>query len=190
MRFLGKPACGNGAGEDLSLGAAAIGTKGEARDKVPKARGFQAQARGIDEIGGGDADRDAVGAQGREKVARAGNFDGGQCAAGESRFKMRKIGAGEVVHLRRRGRAAEMALKHLGHDVMVIADAVTVPIARQAGEAVQLQKRVKERILFGRCQIEQHAVDIEDDSGVSACSLHHARRHFDEGGAIGRQARA
>ena len=66
------------------------------------------------------------------------------------------------------GRAAEMALEDLDDDVIIIADAVAVPVARQAGQAVERRKGGRTRPL-PRCQIEQHAVDIEDDSGAQPC---------------------
>ena len=62
-----------------------------------------------------------------------------------------------------------MGFEDLGNNLHVIADAIAVPVARQAAQLVKLGKGPEKRVLFLRRQIEQDAVDVENH-----CSLSHS----------------
>jgi len=60
-----------------------------------------------------------------------------------------------------------MVFEDLGDDVLVIAGAIAVPVARQAGETVEALEGHEEGIFLGPCQVKQGAVHVEDDGGLT-----------------------
>ena len=80
---LGQAGCGDGAGQDFALVAAAIGPKGVGGNMMPEACVFQAKFGGAEEICGGDADLRAA-VKILQKLTGAGNGNGFNGAIGQA----------------------------------------------------------------------------------------------------------
>jgi len=122
----------------------------------------KAQLRGFEKIGRGDAEL-RTSAQTPKEPGCAFDRRRREPLEIDVARQMVEIGGDDRLMLATRRLAAEMLAEDLGDDVLVIADQVAVPVARQAFKTMELGEGPEKSVLFRRRQLEQDAIDIEDD---------------------------
>ena len=160
---LGQAGGGYGAGQNLALVAAAIGSMGVRRNMMPEPRIFKAKLGGGEKICGGDAYLQAA-VKFLQKLQGAGNDDGFNRAIGQLQFENVQIIGNDwgVLMLRQ-----AMAREDFRDDVFVVANGIGIPVARNVFQAIAPFKRNEEGIFLGAREFEKHAIDIKDYRRIS-----------------------
>ncbi|MFO1131267.1 MAG: hypothetical protein U1E16_04545 [Hyphomicrobiales bacterium] len=97
-----------------------------------------------------------------EELARPGDLHRRQRSRGQPVAEKGKIGLDDS----RLPALRQPVTRQASAMMLVVANAIAVPVARQAGEAVQRLEGAEEGVFLGRRQLQQDAVDVEDDRTI------------------------